>query len=540
MLAEDPLHIPWAALYLIDEQNSRAWMAASVGLLDEGLLQPAFPVPMRAERSNPALSDPTTDDANVNAEAGFAQVLRTRRPLALTLEPAGADGVRATGDAPPRQARRVVISPIGAGEHVTGLVVAGLASHGTLDDDARTVLDLVAWAEGARRDSEERLRLVVESAKDYAIFTMGLDGVIQSWNAGAERMFGWTETEALGQHARMIFTPEDRARGAAEEEMSTAARCGRAEDERWHLRRNGDRFYASGVLVSLRPEGMLTGYAKIARDLTERKRLEDALLRAQDELEQRVRDRTAELAKTNSELAAEVQERRAAEAQVKALFRRLVTVQEEERRRIARDLHDQLGQPMTVLRMELDALESRSTDPMSFTAQAARMRGIAEELDRNIDFLTWDLRPAALDHLGLPAAIAKLVNDWSERFKIAAEFGASWPEQCRLLPETEANLYRLTQEALHNIAKHAAAQHVSVLLERRVDQAVLIIEDDGRGFVLDHVSTEARGGLGLVSMRERATLVGGECHIESAPGQGTSIYVRIPMPCEEPETDVVA
>jgi PAS domain S-box-containing protein len=394
-----------------------------------------------------------------------------------------------------------------------------------------------ARAEGALRESEERLRLVVESAKDYAIFTIDVDGLIQSWNTGAERMFGWTETEALGQHARVIFTPDDRARGAAEEEMKQAAQCGRAADERWHVRRNGDRFYASGVLVPLRPDGVLTGYAKIARDLTERKQLEDALLRAQDELEQRVRDRTAELARTNSDLAAEVQERRAAEAQVKALFRRLVTVQEEERRRIARDLHDQLGQPMTVLRMELDALASRSADPSSITSQAARMRGIAEELDRNIDFLTWDLRPAALDHLGLAAALAKLVNSWSERFGIAAEFGASWPERCRLPPEVEANLYRLTQEGLHNIAKHAAARHVSVLLERRTDQAVLIIEDDGCGFVVDDVSTEpARGGLGLVSMRERATLVGGEFHIESVPGIGTSIYVRIAMIREAQDT----
>ena len=211
-----------------------------------------------------------------------------------------------------------------------------------------------ARAEEALRASEERLRLVVESAKDYAIFTTDVDGLIQYWNAGAERMFGWTEPEALGKHARMIFTPEDRARGADQEEMKQAAQCGRAADERWHIRRKGDRFYASGVLVPLRPDGTLTGYAKIARDLTERKQLEDALLRAHDELEQRVRDRTAELARTNSELAAEVQERRAAEAQVTALFRRLVTVQEEERRRIARDLHDQLGQPMTVLRLELD------------------------------------------------------------------------------------------------------------------------------------------------------------------------------------------
>jgi signal transduction histidine kinase len=143
---------------------------------------------------------------------------------------------------------------------------------------------------------------------------------------------------------------------------------------------------------------------------------------------------------------------------------------------------------MTVLRMELEALESRSTDPMSVTARAARMRGIAEELDRNIDFLTWDLRPAALDHLGLAAALAKLVNGWSERFGTAAEFGASWPERCRLSPEVEANLYGLTQEALHNIAKHAAARRVSVLLERRTGNVHLRAHpDDSR------VDVEPRG-----------------------------------------------
>jgi PAS domain S-box-containing protein len=380
------------------------------------------------------------------------------------------------------------------------------------------------------RDSEERLRLVVECAKDYAIFTVTLDGLIESWNIGSERMFGWTEAEALGQHARLIFTPEDRAAGAAEEEMRQAKQTGRAEDERWHLRRDGRRFYSSGVLAALRRDGRLTGYAKIARDLTERKRFEDALQRAHDDLERRVFERTSELARMNSELAAEVQERRAAEAQVKALFKRLVTVQEEERRRIARDLHDQLGQPLTALRLNLDALESRDVDSASFADRAARIRGLAEELDQSIDFLTWDLRPSALDTLGLAAALAHLVNSWSERFNVRAEFASSWPEQFRLAAEAEANLYRLTQEALHNIMKHAAARHVSVLLEHRGDRAVLIIEDDGRGFVVSDVLAHAEGKcLGLVSMRERATLAGGELHIETAPGQGTSIFVYVPL-----------
>jgi signal transduction histidine kinase len=279
---------------------------------------------------------------------------------------------------------------------------------------------------------------------------------------------------------------------------------------------------------------VLTGYAKIARDLTERKQFEEALQRAHDDLEHRVRERTSELARMNSELAAEVQERRAAEAQVKALFKRLMTVQEEERRRIARDLHDQLGQPLTALRLNLDALESRDVDPASFAERLARARGLAEELDQSIDFLTWDLRPSALDQLGLAAALAQLVNSWSERFTVSAEFASSWPEQFRLAAEAEANLYRLTQEALHNIIKHAGARHVSVLLEHRGDRAVLIIEDDGRGFAVSDVLAHAGSKcLGLVSMRERATLVGGELHIEAALGQGTSVFVYIPVTREE-------
>lgn len=552
MFARDAYDVPWCTLYLIDTQNSHAWIAGSVGFQGEGGRPPAsVAIPDRIELSVPTPSAQPDSSPCVGADSeAFLRVYHTREPLDLLLDQTGQAVIRA------------VLLPIGRGTRVTGFLLVGLGSCPGLEERRRGLLECVArlsapptdgvtgvadagrehllspleraQAPQAVRDDDESLRLVVESAKDYAIFTMAVDGRIQSWNTGAERMFGWTEAEALGQHARMIFTPEDRAVRAAEQEMRQAEQFGRAEDERWHLRRDGRRFYASGVLVPLQRDGMLTGYAKIARDLTERKQFEEALQRAHDDLEDRVRERTSELARMNSELAAEVQERRAAEAQVKALFKRLVTVQEEERRRIARDLHDQLGQPLTALRLNLDALEGRDVDPASFADRAARTRALAEELDQSIDFLTWDLRPSALDDLGLVTALAQLVNSWSERFNVPADFASSWPDQFRLAAEAEANLYRLTQEALHNIIKHSGARHASVLLEYRGDRAVLIVEDDGRGFIVSDVLAHTGDkGLGLVSMRERATLVGGELHIEAAPGQGTSIFVYIPVTHQE-------
>lgn len=261
----------------------------------------------------------------------------------------------------------------------------------------------------------------------------------------------------------------------------------------------------------------------------ERARAEEALRRAHDELEQRVQERTSELAQANAQLQTEVAERRAAQAQIKALFDRLVSVQEDERQRIARDIHDHLGQQLTGLRMNLESARSWANGDPARMDHAERTARLAEELDRSIDFLTWELRPAALEPFGLVAALQRLVSGWSERFGIAAEFDTAAADGVRLLPDAEANLYRLTQEALHNIVKHAAATNVSVLLQHRDHQVVLVIEDNGRGFSVDDVEHRAGGGgLGLVSMRERALLAGGVFEIESAPDRGTTLFVRVP------------
>jgi two-component system CheB/CheR fusion protein len=386
-------------------------------------------------------------------------------------------------------------------------------------------------AEAAARAGEERLRLVVESVQDYAIFTTDPSGQIDSWNAGAEHMLGYTEAEAIGQSAAIIFTPEDRAGGALEQELRQAAAEGRAGDERWHIRKDGARFYASGVMAPLRdPQGSLRGFVKVMRDLTRQKIAEEQLQRAHDELEQRVSARTRELAAANARLQAEMAERAQAENARVEVLRRLVSAQEEERRRISRELHDQLGQQLSALRLGLDALASSpSADPPA----VARLRQLAEQLDRNVDRLALELRPSALDDLGLLVALQQHVEEWAEHYGVAAEFQTTGIDRRRLPAEIETVIYRVAQEALTNAAKHAGARHVSVsvVFERRSGQVRLTVEDDGRGFDVEAArqSPDAHRKLGLLGMQERVALAGGTLTIESAPERGTTVFVRIPI-----------
>jgi two-component system CheB/CheR fusion protein len=402
-----------------------------------------------------------------------------------------------------------------------------------IDGVVLTFLDITERrrAEALLQASEERMRLLIESVMDYAIIIQDMDGRIEVWNPGAERMFGYTAAEAVGQSIEIIFTPEDRAQGAHLAEMKTARERGAATDERWHLRKDGSRFYVSGVLTRLR-DGGLAGYAKIARDLTESQRTQEALRRAHEELEQRVAERTHELAEANEALRVENAERRQVERARLRLLRQLVRVQDDERRRIARDIHDHLGQQSTALRLKLESLKEQCLEYDQLCEPFEQTQMIAARLDADVDFLAWELRPAALDDLGLASALANFVKEWSKHFDIPAEFHTTGMDTERPAPEIETNLYRIAQEALNNTYKHARASRVDVLLERRDDHVVLIVEDDGVGFDPNDKEGTDRG-LGLLGMRERAGLVGGTLEIESAPGGGTTIFARVPVSLPE-------
>ncbi len=379
--------------------------------------------------------------------------------------------------------------------------------------------------------TEERMAVMVENVVDYAIFSMDSEGCIDSWNSGAQAIFGYSESEIIGRNCDILFTPEDLAKGLPSKEMRTARQKGRASEDRWYLRKDGTRFYASGVMIPLHVGKVLTGYAKIASDLTEKQRRADELQRAHDELENRVKERTRELAESNLALVQEMEEREVAERQRITLLGRLVTGQEVERRRIALDLHDHLGQLLTALRLKIASLKELSVNHAEIASRVERLQEIGERLDSEVSFLAWELRPSALDDLGLVDAIGAFVNEWSRHYEIAADFHSAGLTKDRLNRDTESHLYRIAQEALNNIIKHAGASRVSVILEKRDGDVILIVEDDGSGFDSSALrdSGDAEMGLGLIGMRERAMLVGGGIEIESACGAGTTIFVRVPI-----------
>lgn len=223
-------------------------------------------------------------------------------------------------------------------------------------------------------------------------------------------------------------------------------------------------------------------------------------------------------------------ERAEALERVKALIEKLVTVQEVERRRIALNLHDHIGQQLTALRLTLGTM--RHAHPMQAQDhQLDTLDTLTAQMDRDLDYLAWELRPAALDDVGLEAALQQFVTTWSAQHGIAAEFHASAWKGDRLSGPAESNLYRITQEALNNVVKHAGATRVSLILERRMDEAILIVEDNGRGFDFDRARA-ARGrhaGMGLVGMEERAALIGATIQFETAPGEGSTLFVKVPV-----------
>ncbi|HEX8369598.1 MAG TPA: ATP-binding protein [Pyrinomonadaceae bacterium] len=208
------------------------------------------------------------------------------------------------------------------------------------------------------------------------------------------------------------------------------------------------------------------------------------------------------------------------------LLHQIISAQEEERKRISRNIHDHLGQQLTALRLILSSLKELSNP----SSQLDKAYAIAEKIDSEVDFLAWELRPTVLDDLGLVKALEDFVNEWSRHLKIPVEFHTTGLKGKRLSPEIEINLYRIVQEALNNVSKHAKANQVGVLLEEQGKSVVLIIEDDGIGFEMgekERLNVNNKG-MGLFGIKERVLLVGGTIEIESAIENGTTIYVRVP------------
>ena len=333
----------------------------------------------------------------------------------------------------------------------------------------------------------------------FASVTVDTERVVQC-NATLLRATGYRRTEVLGRPIRDLHDPDSAA--ALAEALETARADGRARDVELRLRRqDGNLLDVSLSMALIRDERQNYYYRSIWRDVTERKRAEAALRRKQAELER-------------------------SQAELRALAGRLLTAQDDERRRISRELHDDVNQRLAMLTLDIESLQARV--PRSPRVTGERLGAIRDrlvELSDDVHGLAYGLHPSVLDHLGLKAALRSHVSDLRrhESIRIDLQVGDIVEP---LPPDVAACLYRVAQAALRNVVKHAHASRVTVEVEPADGGIRLSLADDGVGFSGPTRSSE---GLGIVGMQERVRLVGGRFTLHSQVGEGSRITVWVPL-----------
>lgn len=215
--------------------------------------------------------------------------------------------------------------------------------------------------------------------------------------------------------------------------------------------------------------------------------------------------------------------------------RQLIQSQEEERLHIARELHDQMGQYIAAVSLALSSLECPELGSDELRERVSHLRGLTREISREVHRISFRLRPGMLGELDLCGALARQVEEWREQSGIEAEFYSAGLDEIRTPAFLETTVYRIVQEALTNVLKHAQARRVSVLLTRDGRGLSLVVEDNGRGFQVPTVAqpSATEKSMGLAGIHERAELASGSAQVESEPGRGTSVYVRIPLPVDD-------
>ncbi|HVW98201.1 MAG TPA: PAS domain-containing sensor histidine kinase [Mucilaginibacter sp.] len=376
---------------------------------------------------------------------------------------------------------------------------------------------LRAQAEEARKKSEQNFALLINSVQDYAIFMLDTAGNIITWNDGAEAIKGYTAEEIKGKPISIFYSAEDIKQGAPQRVLEMAAANGRHGQEGWRIRKDGTRFWADVVVTALFDEdGKLQAFAKVTRDMTERKKMDNMLRDFNAELSRQVHSQTLELEETT--------------AQLRQLSSHLQTAREEERRYIAREIHDELGQMLTGLRMDIVWLRKKMTGADgTVTERFEKSLELLGQTRQTVRQLSSSLHPSLMEDLGLTAAISALSSEFEERWGLKVAFKAQWEgvDEMGLSRETSIGIYRVFQESLTNVAKHAQATEVKTMLYVENNNLVLSINDNGKGF-----DTKAVAGgktLGLLSIRERALMMRGKFELETAQHQGTTVRLIVPL-----------
>ncbi len=376
---------------------------------------------------------------------------------------------------------------------------AGMGKTREADTEQRRLQSLQAL-----EASRARYENLYQDAPDmFASVTVDTERVVQC-NATLLRATGFRRSEVIGRPLQDLHD----AAGAADlaQALERVRADGRARDVELRLRRrDGTLLDVSLSMALVRDEQKNYYYRSIWRDVTDRKRAEDALRRKQGELER-------------------------SQDELQALAGRLLTAQDDERRRISRELHDDVNQRLAMLTLDVESLQAGLSRSQRETAERLGViRDRLVELSDDVHGLAYGLHPSVLDHLGLKAALHSHVADLQrhESIRIGLHVGDSLE---RLPADVAACLYRVAQAALRNVVKHAHASRATVEVRRAEGGVRLSVSDDGVGFAGPTRSSE---GLGIVGMQERVRLVGGRFALTSQVGEGSSLTVCLPLPGED-------
>ena len=361
---------------------------------------------------------------------------------------------------------------------------------------------------GQSPQSDQLFRLLVESVRDCAIFVLSPEGHVLTWNLGAKALKGYEKEEIIGQHFSKFYLPEAAESGWPSRELALAEKEERFSDEGWRVRKDGSSFWASVIITALRdPTGKLTGFAKITQDMSERRQAAERI----QNLNRELRSKVSQLDESQRIIELKTLE-------LQNLSARVLQIQDEERRRIARELHDDLGQQLAGLRMLLN----KSQHP-----EAAKMADSAISTVRNLSYL---LHPPLLDEAGLRAAVHWFVEGLTQRSNVQISLTIRPQAFPRLDEEVETAIFRVVQESLTNVVRHSNSESARVEIDKQSESVVVRVRDHGVGLALNLASPSGwmKMGVGIAGMRERVRQFGGDLTV-SRSDPGTLVEAKIPL-----------